>query len=149
MLAEIYDEKGISKGKLEHIMLGTDKAGNISGYHCQRECYGDTRAVAEVKLYSGSKRIISENKEQRIFEAIVRNKNTGKLKSANGGKSTFFNAKWTRQDVVDCIDRACSDKTIIKKYQNTIYNAKKICVDRKTGLVIIDTNATAYPLLKY
>ena len=149
MLAGINDEKGISKGKLEHIMLGTDKNKTISGYHCQKENYGDTRLFAEVKLYSGSFRIISENREQCIFEAVVRSKRTGKLKTDNNGKSTFFNKKWSRQDVVDCIYRARTNKKIIKKYQSTVSNVKQVCLDEKTGLVLIDCNATAYPLLKY
>lgn len=82
MIKGIEDKRGISEGKLKHIMLGTVKnlgqeSEKVSGYHCYKEC-DKTEVIAEVEFYPKSKRIITENKNQRIFEAVVRGKETKK-----------------------------------------------------------------------
>lgn len=146
----IIDKKGISQGKLEHIFLGTIKYNITSGFHCDKD-FGDENVYAEAHSYSKSKRIITANKNQKIFEAYVRNKFNKKLKTENFGKSTFFNKDWSRQDVVDCIDRIhqpCSK--LLKEYNNISKNKRKrIYIDTKTGMVLVDNQATTFPLLKY
>ncbi len=155
MIKEVTDEKGISKKKLEHIFWGevTISGANrkVKGYHCYCEKYKDTILYADTKLICKSnKRIITENKEQELFEAVVRERVSGTFKQANSGKSTFFNPKWTRQDIVDCIDRLHKNKKIIRKYScKTKKNVKNLHMDPKTGLVVVDCEATAFPILKY
>lgn len=144
----IINEKGISQGKLEHIFWGTIKKDIISGYHCDKN-FGDEKVYAEVHSYSKSKRIITANKDQRIFQAYVRSKATGKLKTENCGKSTFFNLNWSRQDVVDCIDRLHSSHCRMLKEYNKASKRIEIYLDKKTGLVLVNNRATSFPLLKY
>lgn len=85
----IKDDRGIKQGKLEHIFIGTVKSnGEVSGYHCDKK-YGDERVYAEVHLYPKSRRIITYNRDQGIFEAYVRSLN-GKLKCEGGREINFF-----------------------------------------------------------
>ena len=144
----INNDRGIKQGKLEHIFIGTVKNnGEVSGYHCDKK-YGDERVYAEVHLYPKSRRIITYNRDQGIFEAYVRSLN-GKLKCEGGGKSTFFNQKWSRQYVVDfiaSIDHG-KDGKVLKRYKGKgkagvyIHKIEKLCV--------VNNVATTYPLLKY
>lgn len=147
----ISDKKGIPDPKLEHIFWGTVKGnGNIvSGYHCNKN-FGDEKVYAEAHLYPKSKRIITLNRNQKIFEAVVRSKESKVLKSANGGKSTFYNNSWSRQDVVDCIARLEGSEKLIKKYGGySKVRGKEICIDKTTGLVVVNARGTAFPILKY
>lgn len=160
----INDEKGIPKPKLEHIFLGTVKTINrgidietkTSGYHCDKSL-GDEKVYAEVHMYSKSRRKITVNGRQKIFEAIVRAKGTKTLKNENGGKSTFYNEKWSRQDVVCCISRIKTSAKIVKEYgllsdrkkdDPDRRRLKQVCIDRKTGLVVVNASATTYPLIR-
>ena len=67
----IEDKKGIPEPKLEHIFIGTVKTNTVSGYHCDAKL-GDEKVFAEARLYSRSKRLVTVNKHQRLFEAVVR-----------------------------------------------------------------------------
>jgi hypothetical protein len=148
-LNDIRDKKGVSDPKLEHIFLGTVKKTKISGYHCDKN-FGDEKVYAETRLYPKSRRTITVNRQRKLFEAVVREKETHRLKHDNGGKSTFFNKDWSRQDVVDCIDRLKSSGKIIKKYTMTKgLNCQQVCIDKKTGIVVVNNNASTFPLLKY
>jgi len=148
-MIDIIDAKSIPTPKLEHIFLGTVKRGKVSGYHCDKN-FGDERVYAEKRLYPKSKRVITVNAGQKLFEAVVRDKASGGIKKENHGKSSFFPEGWTRQDVVDCIDRLKVSGSVIKKYGaiNGI-NMHDVCLDKKTGLVIVNNRAGAFPLLKY
>ena len=158
MIKGIKDTKGIPGGKLEHIFLGTVKGERISGYHCD-EKMGDERVYAEARLYPKSKRIITYNRGQKLFEAYVRDKKSKTLKTDNAGKSTFFNAEWTRQDIVNCIDRIGKSGKILKAYdklkitsktgKSKNINQKYVYYDSETGMYFVNCPATAYPLLKY
>lgn len=149
MIRGINNTKGISNGKLEHIFLGTVKGNTISGYHCD-EKMGDEKVYAEARLYSKSKRIITYNREQRLFEAYVRDIKSKKLKTENAGKSTFFNAKWTRQDIVDCIERIEKNGKLLKKYDKLTSSLNKnIYFEKKSGVYFVNCAATTFPLLKY
>lgn len=146
---DISDKKGISDPKLEHIFLGTVKNEKVSGYHCDKS-FGDEIVYAETRFYPKSRRTVTVNRQQKLFEAIVRKKGNHRLKDGNGGKSTFFNKDWSRQDVVDCIDRLKTSAKIIKKYTMTRgINCQQVCIDKKTGIVVVNNNASAFPLLKY
>lgn len=145
----IINKRGISDAKLEHIFLGTVNSGKVSGYHCDKS-FGDEKVYAETKLYPKSSRTITANKQQKVFEAVVREKGTHRLKNSNGGKSTFFNKDWSRQEVVDCIARLKTSGSLIKKYRMTkSVNCNQVYVDRATGVVVVSNKATTYPLLKY
>lgn len=148
-MKDIINKRGISDPKLEHIFLGTVKSGKVSGYHCDKN-FGDEKVYAETKLYPKSNRTITANRWQKVFEAIVREKRTHGLKGDNGGKSTFFNKDWSRQEVVDCIARLKTSGKLIKEYRMTkSINCQQVYVDRTTGVVVINNKATTYPLLKY
>ncbi len=148
-MIDIIDKKGIADGKLEHIFLGTIKSNKTSGFHCDKN-FGDEKVYAEAHLYSQSKRVIIANRDQKIFEADVREKRTFRLKDENGGRSTFFNADWSRQDVVDCIARLKTSGKTLKEYSGIKgINHHKVCIDKLTGVVVVDNQASTYPLLKY
>lgn len=145
----IVNDKGIPRPKLEHIFWGTVKGSNVSGYHCDKK-HGDERVYAEVHLYPKTKRKLTVNGKLRVFEAVVREKNSGLLKNTNGGKSSFFAEEWSRQDVVDCIDRLKRAGKIIKKYNlGRIVDEQSVYFDSQTGIVVVDNKAGAYPLLRY
>lgn len=149
MIKGISDTKRIPYGKLEHIFLGTVKGEKVSGFHCDKKM-GDERVYAEARLYSKSGSVITYNRGQKIFEAYVRDKKSKKLKAENSGKSTFFNAEWTRQDIVDCIDRIQNDRKLLKKYDKLKKGLKKeIYFDKASGMCFVNCAATTYPLLKY
>jgi len=112
--------------------------------------FGDEKVYAEVRLYPKSTRRITVNKEQRLFEAVVKEKGTGKTKASNNGKSSFFNNDWSRQEVVDCIDRLKKSSKLIKAYSSKKKKERKnVCYDQKTGIVAVDCKASTFPLLKY
>lgn len=148
MIIGINDYKGISSGKLEHIMLGTVSKGRISGYHCDKD-YIDTNAVVEGRHYPKTKRIVTCNRYHKVFEGIVKIKTstTRIIKAGNNGKSSFFSYEWSRQDVVDCISRIQSNGKTIKQYKKITGN-NNICMDPKTGLIIVDNSASSYPLIR-
>ena len=112
-MIDISNKRGISVPKLEHIFWGTVKSGKVSSYHCDKS-FGDEKVYAETKLYPKSNRTITVNKRQKVFEAVVREKENQGLKNDNGGKSTFFNKDWSRQKVVDCIARLKTSGKLIK-----------------------------------
>ena len=148
-MKDIVNKKGLSEPKLEHIFLGTVKTGTISGYHCDKN-FGDEKVYAESRVYSKSKRLITNNRQQKLFEAVVRNRITHGFKSSNDGKSTFFNINWSRQDVVDCIARLKTSGKLIKEYRMTKkVDPKQVHVDAITGIIVVNNNATTFPLLKY
>ena len=148
-MKDVTDKKGISDAKLEHIFLGTVKKNKVSGYHCDKN-FGDEKLYAETRLYPKSKRIITANKHQKLFEAIVREKTSGTIKKENGGKSTFFNNSWSRQEVVDCIARLKTSGKLIKEYRMIKkINSCSVYKDSKTGIIVVNNVATTYPLLKY
>lgn len=148
-MIDIHDKRGISNPKLEHIFLGTVKKGKVSGYHCDKS-FGDEYLYAEARLYPKSKRVITVNRQQRLFEAVVREKTTHTVKEDNKGKSSFFNKDWSRQEVVDCIDRLSSSGRVLKQYSGIKgINSKNVCYDYKTGIIVIDCKASTFPLLKY
>lgn len=148
-MIDISDKRSISDPKLEHIFLGTVKAGKVSGYHCDKK-FGDEKVYAEKRLYPKSKRIIIANKQQSLFEAVVREKGTSRLKNDNGGKSSFFNKDWSRQEVVDCIARLKTSGKLIKEYRMIKkINCQQVYVDRTTGIIVVNNKATTFPLLKY
>lgn len=142
----INDSKNINNGKLEHIFLGTVKNNKVSGYHCDKN-FGDERVYAEKHLYPNSKHIITYNRWHKIFVAYVRDKKSNRLKDENGGKSTFFSPKWSRQEVVDCIDRIENKGKLLKKYKGKCRN--DVYLDKATGMCFVNNSATTYPLLKY
>ncbi|GAB6107762.1 EndoU domain-containing protein [Fusibacter bizertensis] len=145
----ITDKKGIPDPKLEHIFIGTVKNGKVSGYHCDVKL-GDEKLYAEARLYSRSKRLVTANKNQKLFEAVVKEKGTKIQKEANGGKSTFFNGSWSRQEIVDCIDRLKKPGYILKEFRMTKgINYRQVCIDKETGLVVVNINASTFPLIKY
>lgn len=148
-MKDIIDKKEIPDPKLEHIFLGTVKGSKVNGYHCDKN-FGDEKVYAEARLYTKSGRIITANKQQKLFEAIVKEKGTGIQKNENSGKSTFYNIAWSRQDVVNCISRLKTSGKLIKEYKmKRIHNYKQVYIDKKTGLVVVNNNATTYPILKY
>ncbi len=149
MILGITDEKGIAYPKLEHTFLGTVKNNRVSGYHCDKSM-GDEKVYAEVHFYPKSKRIVTVNKEQKVFEAYVKDKSTGKMKEENGGKSSFFPYDWSRQDVVDCASRIKKSNRVIKQYRGARFvDEQRIMVDTKTNLVVVDNRAGFFPLLRY
>lgn len=141
--------------KLEHIFLGEISNGKIKGYHHDERSYHDAKVCAKDKLYSKStRRLITENKDKHLYEAVVVQKGTGIIKQKNGGKSTFFNENWNRQDVVDCIERSQKCGSVIKKYGRMSGSKQKkkmktLYFDNKEGIVIVNCEETAYPILKY
>ncbi len=145
----IEDKKGIPEPKLEHIFIGTVKTNTVSGYHCDAKL-GDEKVFAEARLYSRSKRLVTVNKHQRLFEAVVREKENSTIKKDNCGKSTFFNASWSRQDIVDCIDRLQTKGKIIKEFKlSKGIDPRQVCIDKKTGIIVVNNRASTYPLIKY
>lgn len=140
----ITDAKGLSEKVLGHIFLGELKAGHLQGYHHEGEDYGDRIAdVATVDYGPITVREVSENKGKGIYEATICDKATRRIrKGTNGGKSTFFNRNWSRQQVVDCIDRA-----IVEPRLN--YQKKNIVFDHQEGIVLVRVNKSAYPILRY
>lgn len=50
----INDKKGIPDSKLEHIMLGTVKGTEVSGYHCDTS-FADRRAEVDCRVYGAGK----------------------------------------------------------------------------------------------
>jgi hypothetical protein len=149
-MIDITDTKGIPNGKLEHIFLGTVNKSNIpSGFHCDKT-FGDERVYAEAHLYPRSNRIVTANRNQKLFEAYVRDKSTYAMKVGNNGKSTFFNQNWSRQDVVDCIARLKPNGRVLKEFASLKSGDRiTVCVDRQTGMILVDNAASTYPLLKY
>lgn len=145
----ITDEKGISLGKLKHVFLGTVHGQNVSGYHCDQK-YGDEAVFALTHYYPNSNKVITANRKQKIYEAVVIDKQNHITKACNHGKSTFFREDWCRQDVVDCIDRLSNSGHLIKQYKalNTVHS-HQIYVDKQTGLVVVNNAASTYPLLRY
>ena len=73
------------------------------------------------------------------------------MKEKNKGKSSFFNKDWSRQEVVDCIDRLATSSRLIKQYATTLgkKESKKVRYDYATGIIVVDCEASTYPLLKY
>lgn len=146
----ISDTKNISNEKLEHVFLGTvrkEKKLKISGYHCYATAYGDEKVYAEARCYPNSNRIICCNRNKKIAEAYIRDKETKSLKTNNFGKSTLFCSDWSRQDVVDCIDR------LNNKKPKEIYSYKSkrnisVVVDPNTDMVLVNSDKTAYPILR-
>lgn len=139
----VFDTKGISEELLGHVFLGDIKRGKLQGYHHEGEDYGDQ--VAEVVTVDNGQitvRAIEENKGKGIYEATIRHRITHIKKSAYGGKSSFFNRNWSRQQVVDCIDRAVVN-------QKLDYPRKNIAFDSKEEIVIVKITQSAYPILKY
>lgn len=136
----VSDKKGISDGKLEHIMWGTVKGTEVTGYHCDTS-FSDRRAEVECKVYPKSHKVIKRNKELRVFEGMVREKGTP-IRNVKNVRSTFFCAAWNRQEVVDCIDRIKGKHKVYDYGKNSVYR------DPKTGLILVDTPATSFPLLR-
>lgn len=143
----ITNTNGIPQGKLNHIFLGTVRGG-VSGFHCDSN-FGDELVYAKEHFYPRSKRVIAQNRLQKVFEAYVYAKGTNQIKKENGGKSTFFNQSWTRQEIVDCIARVQKSGKSLKEYSLKNQIKKSVYVDPKTNLVVVDTPASTYPLLKY
>ena len=142
----ISNTRGISNGKLEHIFWGTVNGEKINGLHCYTT-YRDERLYAEVRSYPNSRRIITANRGKKIAEAYVRDKTTGRLKTENFGKSTLFCSNWSRQEVVNCIDRLNNNGQCLIKYKSKVIN-KKVVVDPDTGMVFLNAPGTAYPILR-
>lgn len=147
-MLEISNTKGIASGKLEHIMLGTVRGDRVSGYHCDKNL-SDTKAEIEGRHYSRSKKLITCNKNQKVFEGLVKKKGSASriLKNENGGKSSFFNYEWSRQDVVDCISRIENHGTIVKRYK-ALSGTDDIAIDNITGLIVVNNQASTYPLIR-
>jgi len=145
----VSDAKGIPGPKLEHIFLGTVKGNRVSGYHCDSKI-GDEKVYAEIHAYPKSKRTITVNGNLKLFEAVVKEKVNGRVKTDNGGKSSFFAEEWPRQKVVDCIARLKSAGKLIKKYNLTKKHKEQcVFVDPRTGMVVVDNDAGSYPVLRY
>ena len=140
----ILNTRGISNGKLEHIFWGTVNGEKINGLHCYTT-YGDERLYAEVRSYPKSRRIITANRGEKIAEAYVRAKSTGRLKTENSGKSTLFCSNWSRQEVVNCINRSRLRCRIKCKPKNIM---KNVVEDPISGLVFFNAPGTAYPILR-
>lgn len=141
----VVRNRGLSEKNLKHIFLGEIKNGDLQGYHHEGEDYGDT--IAEVVNVDNGEIFvhpICENKGKGIYEARIRDKKTLRMKSAYGGKSTFFKKSWSRQKVVDCIDRADANQPLINQYPK-----KNIAFDPQEGIVIVKVGQSAYPILKY
>lgn len=147
----ISNTKNISNGKLEHIFLGTVNAKKVSGYHCYTS-YGDEKLYAEARCYPKSKRIIAGNRNKKIAEAYVRDKVDKILKTENLGKSTLFCSDWSRQDVIDCIDRLNNNGRKVIMYKSKEKDKKKrrveVIVDPSTNMIFVNNSATAYPILR-
>lgn len=145
----ILNTKNISNAKLEHVFHGTVRGEKINGYHCYTS-FGDEKVYAEARCYPKSRRIITGNRNKKIAEAYVRDKVKKRLKTENLGKSTLFCSDWSRQDVVDCIDRLNKKGRHVITYKQK-YKTKKnisVVVDPSTGMVFVNSPATAYPILR-
>ena len=142
----ISNTRGISNGKLEHIFWGTVNGEKINGLHCYTT-YGDERLYIEVRSYPKSRRIITANRGKKIAEAYVRSKSTGRLKTENSGKSTLFCSNWSRQEVVNCIDRTNKKPRCLAEYKSRGIK-KNVVVDPSSGVVFFNAPGTAYPILR-
>ena len=147
----ISNTKNISNGKLEHVFYGTVRGDKINGYHCYTS-FGDENVYAEARCYPKSRRIITGNRNKKIAEAYVRDKDKKRLKTENLGKSTLFCSDWSRQDVVDCIDRLnCKGHHVVMHKQKEKDKTKKnidVVVDPSTGMVFVNRPRTTYPILR-
>ena len=157
-ISGIVNYYNLKEFMLEHIFLGeiTKSKNEVQGYHHEDISYNDAKLKVYAQLYCTSKkRLITENKNKHVYEAIVVSKSTGVVKPSNGGISTFYPREWSRQRVVDCIDRAQKCDKLIKIYNirsgKKKENRKNISLyyDVKEGLVISKCNASAFPVLKF
>ncbi len=142
----ITDAKGICECKLKHIFLGDTDGKKVSGYHCDKSL-GDEKVFAIKKKYPSGE-IIIENRRNKIFVGLVYDKTTLVKKAAFKGKSTFFNADWSRQEVVDCIHRCQGDKNIVFTYKGDIVKKKNVRRDPDSKLIVADVEKSTYPLLR-
>ena len=145
-IKEISDTRGISERKLKHIFLGHVNGNRVSGFHCDRHI-GDELVCAERIKYPYSVRVITRNAKLGVFDGVVYSKGTNIKKRLNNGISSFYNEKWTRQYIVNCIHRAIRQNEITSI---TYDNGKTVSalVDPYTKLIIQNNNTSAFPLLR-
>ncbi len=153
----INNDYKLPEHMLKHIFWGEiTKKNEVQGYHHEDNSYGDSKMKVHKQLYCRSKnRLITENKNKGIYEAIVVEKNNGLVKLGNNGISTFYPRNWERQRVVDCVKSAELSKKLIKHYSLRSGKTKEkrmnisLYYDPNEGLVISKCNITAFPILKF
>lgn len=138
LLAEITDPKGLSEPTINHVFLGyvenkSDGSTYVSGYHCDKH-YSDTKC----EIIPNTKMVIDSR--LGLYEAVVRDKITKTRKTHNGGKSSFFNEYWSRQNVVDCITNA------INHPGRRTRNNRMAYTDPVSGVTVVKLGTTYYPI---
>lgn len=102
-LDDLEHTEAFRKGALEHILEGElNRKGQAVGFHY------DGLPTKKGTIISGTE---TEPNEYGVYEAEVEVSDVAK--TSNGGKSTFFPDEWTAQDVVDAINEAHENSTLI------------------------------------
>ena len=108
-IADLKNTKNFTKNALKHILEGEiNKRGKAVGFHYEGF------PTAKGKIIEGTKSVPDE---LGIYTGKVEISSI--VKTANGGKSTFFPESWTAQDVVDAINEAYNNKQFIQGTRNT------------------------------
>ena len=108
-IADLKNTENFKDGALEHILEGEiNKRGKAVGFHYEGF------PTSKGKIIEGTKSVPDE---LGIYTGKVEISSI--VKTANGGKSTFFPESWTAQDVVDAINEAYNNKQFIQGTRNT------------------------------
>lgn len=102
-IEELEHTEAFKNDALEHILEGElNRKGKAVGFHY------DGLLSKKGQIVSGTE---TDPNEFGVYEAEV--KVSDVAKTSNGGKSTFFPNEWSAQDVVDAINEAYDNSTLI------------------------------------
>lgn len=103
LIDDLQNTEAFKPGSLEHILEGElNQKGNAVGFHY------DGLPTQKGKVVSGTE---TEPNEHGVYEAKVEVSDVAK--TSNRGKSSFFPKEWDSQDVVDAINEAYENSTLI------------------------------------
>lgn len=131
-IADLKNVENFKEGSLEHILEGQLNArGKAVGFHYEG------MPTAKGKIILGTD---SAPNEFGVYTAKV--EVNGVLKTANGGKSSFFPKTWNAQDIIDGINEAFNSKEFVYGTKNTFIGETssgievEMYIDRTTGKII-------------
>ncbi len=105
----VIGTENFRNGALNHILEGeTNACGNTVGFHYEG------MPTQKGKIISGTEILQNSN---GVYQAMI--EAGGNVKTGNGGFSTFFPKDMTPQQIVDTINQAFANKSLVPGTMNT------------------------------